>query len=58
MILNPAFPQEDFEQIKINKHWTNLSTLSTDADAMSGIVSGIVNYGTEHPYGEVSTDRN
>ncbi|MBK6526450.1 MAG: insulinase family protein [Crocinitomicaceae bacterium] len=55
MILNPAFPQEDFERLK-SQTLDNLASLSTDANAMSSIVSGVVNYGTEHPYGEVSTE--
>lgn len=55
MILNPAFPEEDFERLK-SQTLDNLSSLSTDANAMSSIVSNVVNYGTDHPYGEVTTE--
>lgn len=55
MVLNPALPQEDFDRLK-QQSLTNLSTLPTDADAISGIVSGIANYGKAHPYGEVTTE--
>lgn len=55
LMMNPAFPQEDFDRIK-NQNLTNLATIATDGDAISGIVSGVVNYGKDHPYGEVTTE--
>jgi len=55
LILNPAFPQEDFERIKA-QNLTNLASIATDADAISSIVGATVNYGTSHPYGEVMTE--
>lgn len=55
MVLHPAFPESDFERIK-SQTLSNLATISTDPNAISGIVSGVVNYGKDHPYGEVSTE--
>ena len=54
-VLEPAFPQEDFERIK-SQNLSNLSSLATDGDAISNIVGGVVNYGFNHPYGEVTTE--
>ncbi|MBI3133178.1 MAG: insulinase family protein [Bacteroidetes bacterium] len=55
LIMHPAFPQEDFDRIK-SQNLTNLASIATDADAISGIVGGVVNYGTTHPYGEVTNE--
>lgn len=55
MIYNPAFPQEDFDRI-ISQTISNLSSIPSDPNSISGIVSGVVNYGASHPYGEVTTE--
>ena len=55
MVMHPAFPESEFERIK-SQTLSNLATIETDADAISGIVSGVVNYGVDHPYGEVTTE--
>jgi len=55
LVMNPAFPQSEFDRI-VEQTLSNLSTIPTDADAISGIVSGVVDYGTDHPYGEVTTE--
>jgi zinc protease len=54
MVMNPTFPQDEFDRIK-EQSLSNLETVVTDPDAISGNVTGVVNYGSEHPYGEVTT---
>jgi len=55
LVINPSFPEVDFKRL-VEQNLTNLSTVSTDANQISGIVSGVVNYGVNHPYGEVTTE--
>lgn len=55
MILNPAFPEEDFNRLK-DQTLSNLASIQTDANTMSSIVSSVVNYGENHPYGQVTTE--
>ncbi len=54
-ILEPAFAQEDFDRI-VSQTRGNLASIPSDPGSMSSNVSGIVNYGKDHPYGEVMTE--
>lgn len=55
LVMNPSFPEVDFNRL-VEQTLTNLSTVSTDANLISNNVTGVVNYGVNHPYGEVSTE--
>jgi zinc protease len=54
-VLNPAFPQNEFDKIKTQK-MSELASLKDEPNAISGIVASVLNYGAEHPYGEVATE--
>ncbi|MGE5354894.1 MAG: M16 family metallopeptidase [Deltaproteobacteria bacterium] len=54
-VLNPAFPQSEFDKIKTQK-MSELASLKDEPNAISGIVSSVINYGNAHPYGEVSNE--
>ncbi len=54
MILNPAFPQDELEKKK-KRALSGLKSLATNADAIAGRVGSVLNYGKNHPYGEVQT---
>jgi len=55
VILHPAFPEDEFERIR-EQTLSGLATSSSDPNSMSNNVSNVVNYGKEHPYGEVVTE--
>jgi predicted Zn-dependent peptidase/outer membrane lipoprotein-sorting protein len=54
VVLNPAFPQEEFDKIK-TETLSGLEVSENDPDAISGRVEGAVLYGLSHPYGEMMT---
>ncbi len=54
MILKPAFPQEELDKKK-KRALSGLKSLATNADAIAGRVGNVLNYGKNHPYGEVQT---
>lgn len=55
VLLQPAFPQGEFDRI-VGLYESSLAAIASDASTMSGNVSGVVNYGINHPYGEVMTE--
>jgi zinc protease len=57
VINEPAFTQEDFDRI-ISANLSNLAAIPSDAGSMASNVSAVVNYGKNHPYGEVVTEKN
>lgn len=56
VIKTPAFPEDEFERIK-KSQLTDVKGAKNDPQTMSSNVSGIANYGKDHPYGEVATDK-
>ena len=56
MITKPAFPQDEFDRI-VNQTISGLASEKSDPNAMASNVAGIVNYGAEHPYGEITTEK-
>ncbi|MCG8574400.1 MAG: insulinase family protein [Flavobacteriales bacterium] len=52
----PAFPADEFDRVK-KQHLTGVKSARNDASAMAGNVSAVVNYGKEHPYGEITTEK-
>lgn len=55
VILNPAFPEEEFEKLKA-QNLSGLKANADDPDAISGNLRGATLYGLSHPYGEVMTE--
>lgn len=55
VLMEPAFAEEDFDRI-VAQNESNLASLSSDPSAMSANVASVVNYGPNHPYGEVMTE--
>lgn len=54
VVLNPAFPQEEFDKIK-TETLSGLEVSENDPNAISSRVEGAVLYGLSHPYGEMMT---
>lgn len=55
MVRNPAFPQSEFERI-VTQNISALEQEKSSPDAMAGNVAGVVNFGKNHPYGEITTE--
>ena len=55
VLYNPTFPEEEFAKIK-TQGLSGIQTSKTDPNAIAGNVAYIVNYGDNHPYGEVQTE--
>ncbi|WP_157454321.1 M16 family metallopeptidase [Crocinitomix catalasitica] len=55
VIREPAFTQDDFDRI-ISANLSNLAAIPSSPDAMAENVSSVVNYGNNHPYGEITTE--
>ncbi len=55
ILYNPTFPQEELDR-EMTQTVTALSTVRTDAGAMVNNVSTVLVYGSDHPYGEVTTE--
>lgn len=55
IILNPAFPQEEFDKV-IKQEKDGLESNKTDAGAIVGNLVAKTVYGKNHPYGDVETD--
>lgn len=55
MILNSDFKQDELDKLK-TQTLSGLETNKTDPDAMMSNVEKVLNYTTNHPYGEVETE--
>ena len=55
VLYNPSFPEEEFKKIK-TQTLSGLSQTATNADAMASNVAAVLNYGENHPYGEIQTE--
>jgi predicted Zn-dependent peptidase len=55
VLYNPSFPEAEFKKIK-TQTISGLSQTATNADAMAGNVAAVLNYGVNHPYGEIQTE--
>jgi predicted Zn-dependent peptidase len=56
VLLNPAFPQSELDRLK-EQSISALASSKTNPGAISTNVSGAVNYGLDHPYGEIMTEK-
>ena len=54
VLLNPAFPQKDFERLK-KQRLAGLMRRADSADAIAGLVYPKILYGPDHPYGRIDT---
>jgi zinc protease len=55
MVRNPAFPESELERLR-NQAISGLVANQTDPNAISSNLIGVANFGTNHPYGEVTTE--
>jgi zinc protease len=55
VLFNPLFPQSELDKVK-KQTITGLATSKDDPNAISGIVSSVVNYGKDHAFGEMTTE--
>ena len=55
VLLNPSFPREEFEKIK-TQTLSGLASNKDDPNAIASNVSNVLNYGKDHPYGEIVTE--
>lgn len=55
ILYNPVFPQDEFEKIR-KRTASNLASSKTNPDSIASNIRSIVNYGENHPYGEVQTE--
>ena len=56
VVLQPAFPEDEFDRI-IKQNISAIASEESDPSAMASNVSGVVNYGKNHPYGEIVTEK-
>lgn len=55
VILHPVFPEEEFEKLK-TQTLSNLAAAKDDPGSIAQNVFSKVNFGADHPYGEVQTE--
>jgi zinc protease len=56
VLLNPSFPQEEFEKIK-KQTISGLASSKDDPNAIASNVAAVLRYGKDHPYGEIVTEK-
>lgn len=54
VVLNPAFTQEELDKIK-KQYISNLAQAQDDPSSIASNVRRVLNYGSDHPYGELAT---
>lgn len=55
VLYNPVFPEAEFEKEK-TQTLSGLATQKTDPNSMAQNVAQILNFGKDHPYGEITTE--
>ena len=55
VLLNPEFKQEELDKLK-TQSLSGLAQQKDDPDAISKNVKAVLNYGKNHPYGELTTE--
>jgi len=56
ILYNPAFDQDEFDKLK-KQTISGLAVSKENANAIAGNVSNVLNYGADHPYGEITTEK-
>ncbi|MDA8692660.1 insulinase family protein [Saprospiraceae bacterium] len=54
MLYNPAWPKAEFDKI-LKQNLSGIESSKTDPNSMAANVAAVVNYGKNHPYGEIET---
>lgn len=57
VLFNPSFPEAELEKIK-TQTISGIASNKTDPNAIMGNMKSAVNYGKEHPYGEIQKEEN
>ncbi len=55
VITSPSFPDSEFERIK-TQYLSGLSSQKSDPNSMASNVANVINYGSDHFYGEIMTE--
>jgi len=55
VLLNPTFPKEEFDKV-INQTKSALALAKTDPNSIAANVSSVLNFGKNHPYGNIQTE--
>jgi len=55
VLFNPTYPQSEFEKLR-KRTASNLASSKTNPEAIASNIRSVVNFGANHPYGEVQTD--
>lgn len=55
VVKNPTFPQDQFDRVK-KETLSGLASSKDNAEAIAGLVAGVLTYGENHPYGEPTTE--
>jgi len=55
VVLNPEFKQEELDKIK-KQYLSNLQMQKDDPNSIADNVRNVLNYGKDHPYGEIATE--
>jgi zinc protease len=55
VLYNPSFPEEELEKI-VTQVLNGLAQSKTDPQAIANNVSSVLNFGKDHPYGEIETE--
>ncbi len=55
VLYNSTFPAEEFDKIK-TQALSGIQAGKTDPNSIAGNIAAVVNYGADHPYGEVQTE--
>jgi predicted Zn-dependent peptidase len=55
VLYNPAFKKDEFEKIK-KQEASGIASSKADPNAMASNVANVLNFGKDHPYGEIMTE--
>ncbi|OEK06195.1 M16 family metallopeptidase [Roseivirga misakiensis] len=55
ILYNPSFPEDEFERA-VEQTLTGLKQSTEDPNTIASQLGGILNYGKDHPYGEIVTE--
>jgi len=56
VLMNPTFPKSEFDKI-VKQTASGLASSKEDANEISRNVASVINYGKDHPYGEILTEQ-
>jgi predicted Zn-dependent peptidase len=56
MLFMPSFPAEEFDKLK-KQTLSGLTASKADPNSIASNVASVLNYGKDHPYGEIQTEK-